>query len=119
MGYAAHRITMVGLSPFASPSTILVARRSLTLYVAQLALNLIWTPIFFTARRPVAATLDITALLGLNVYLTYLWSSIDSVAAYCQIPYLGWLSYATYLCVGVSHLNGWDLRTPEEKRKGN
>ncbi|KEY71124.1 hypothetical protein S7711_00946 [Stachybotrys chartarum IBT 7711] len=117
MGYSAYRVTMIGLSPFSSPQTIQLTRQSLTLYTAQLALNLIWTPIFFFAKRPVEATVDITTLVGLNVYLTYLWSQIDSVSAYLHLPYLGWLGFATYLCSGVGYLNGWDLRTPEEKRE--
>jgi translocator protein len=117
MGYAAYRATTNGLSPFSSPSTIQLTRESMTLYTTQLVLNLAWTPIFFMARRPIEATIDITTLLGVNGYLTYLWSTIDPVAAYCQLPYLGWLSFATYLCAGTGYLNGWNLEVPNEKKR--
>ena len=85
----------------------------MTLYTIQLGLNLIWMPLFFGVKRPIEATADIVALVGINGYLTYLWSSIDSVAAWCQVPYLGWLGFATYLCAGAGYLNDWNLADKE------
>ena len=116
MGYAAHRAAMTGLSPFSSPSTRVTTRETFTLYTIQLALNLVWMPLFFGLKRPVSATVDILSLIGVNGYLTYLWSGIDSVSAWCQVPYLGWLGFATYLCAGTGYLNGWNLETKEEKK---
>lgn len=109
MGYAAYRATFNGLSPLSSPETIRTTRQAMTLYTIQLGLNLIWTPLFFGFNRPVAATVDIIGLIGVNGYLTYVWSTIDPVASWCQVPYLGWLSFATYLCASIGHLNNWDL----------
>lgn len=116
MGYAAYRAANTGLSPFSSPETIVTTRQSMTLYTIQLGLNLVWMPLFFGIKRPVAATVDILALIGVNGYLTYLWSGIDSVAAWCQVPYLGWLGFATYLCVGAGHLNNWNIADKEVKK---
>lgn len=116
MGYAAYRATFTGLSPFSSPQTIRTTRHAMTLYSAQLALNLVWMPLFFVSKRPVEATVDILALLGINGYLAYLWSSVDSVAAWCQLPYMGWLGFATYLCAGAGYLNNWDLASKEVRR---
>lgn len=113
MGYAAHRAVFNGLSPFSSPDTIRLTKQTMTLYTIQLGLNLVWMPLFFGAKRPIEAAVDIVGLIGVNGYLTYLWSSVDQVAAALQIPYLGWLSFATYLCVGAGHLNGWDLSLKE------
>ncbi|KAG5970310.1 hypothetical protein E4U55_001751 [Claviceps digitariae] len=109
MGYAAHRAYTTGLSPLSSPATAALTRHSMTLYSIQLGLNLAWMPLFFGARRPVEASLDILALLGLNGYLAYVWGSIDEVAGWLQGPYLGWLGFASYLCLGAGYLNGWDL----------
>lgn len=109
MGYAAHRAWMNGTSPLNSTALITTTRHAATVYSAQLALNLIWTPLFFGLKRPVLALVDLVALLGTNVYLTSLWSEVDPVASYCLWPYLGWLGFATYLCAGVGSLNGWDL----------
>ena len=120
MGYAAYRAAWNGLSPFSSPDTILATKHSMTLYTIQLGLNLAWMPLFFYAKRPIEATVDILALIGVNGYLTYLWSGIDQAAAWCQVPYLGWLGFATYLCAGAGYLNNWDLAskevTKDEKR---
>jgi benzodiazapine receptor len=113
MGYAAYRVAFNGLSPFNSPETIATARHAMTLYSIQLGLNMMWQPLFFVAKRPVEATVDILALGAANVYLTYLYSSVDTVAAWCQVPYLGWLGFATYLCASISHLNDWDLKGKE------
>ncbi|KAK7742009.1 hypothetical protein SLS53_004593 [Cytospora paraplurivora] len=109
MGYASHRAWTIGTSPLNSPWGIATARHASTVYSIQLALNLVWTPLFFGARKPVAATADILALIGTNVYLTYLWSSVDKISAYALVPYIGWLGFATYLCTAISHINGWDL----------
>ncbi|KAM0296311.1 hypothetical protein HYE67_009004 [Fusarium culmorum] len=117
MGYAAYRVANIGLSPFSSPETIVNTRQAMTIYSIQLGLNLIWTPLFFGLYRPIEASVDIITLLGVNGYLTYLYSSIDSTAAWCQVPYLGWLTFATYLCTTIGHLNNWDLASGEINKK--
>jgi translocator protein len=119
MGYGAYRAITAGLSPITStPELIRTTKHSATLYTIQLGLNLIWMPLFFVAKRPIEATVDIVALVGINGYLTYLWSSVDSVAAWCLVPYLGWLSFATYLCAGAGYLNGWELDVKTTPKDG-
>ncbi|KAI1105285.1 TspO/MBR-related protein [Jackrogersella minutella] len=103
MGYAAHRVVTRSSSPFTSTDQIR------GLYSAQLGLNLLWMPLFFGLRRPVLALADIVSLVGLNGYLTYLYFSVDSVAGWCQVPYMAWLGFATYLTAGVGYLNNWDI----------
>lgn len=66
-------------------------------------------PLFFVAKRPIEATVDIVALTGTVGYLTYLWGQVDCVAGWCLAPYLGYLCYASYLTIGVGHLNNWNL----------
>lgn len=117
MGYAAYRVAYNGLSPLNPPSTIAATRHAMTLYTVQLGLNMLWQPLFFVAKRPVEASIDVVALTAANAYLTYLYSSVDTVSAWCQVPYLGWLSFATYLCVSISHLNDWDLKGKELKEE--
>ncbi|KAK4088108.1 hypothetical protein Purlil1_7587 [Purpureocillium lilacinum] len=118
MGYAAYRAAHAGLSPFNSPDVIRTTRASMTLYTVQLGLNLAWMPLFFVAKRPVEATADILALAGLNGYIAYLWWPVDQVAALCQVPYLAWLGFATYLCAGTGYLNNWDLSDKEPEKEG-
>ncbi|KAI0117187.1 TspO/MBR-related protein [Daldinia grandis] len=103
MGYAAHRVVIRHPSPFASTDEVRA------LYSAQLGLNLLWMPLFFGLRKPVLALADIVSLVGLNGYLTYLYFSVDSTAGWCQLPYMAWLGFATYLTAGVGYLNNWDI----------
>ncbi|KAI0175897.1 TspO/MBR-related protein [Hypoxylon sp. FL1284] len=103
MGYAAHRaVTQATASP-------LLSDRMRSLYSVQLGLNLLWMPLFFGLRKPVFALADIVSLVGLNGYLTYTYFSVDEVAGWCQIPYMAWLGFATYLTAGVGYLNNWDI----------
>ncbi|ROT37457.1 benzodiazepine receptor family protein [Sodiomyces alkalinus F11] len=109
MGYAAYRAVSAGLSLSATSEQSDLARQGATLYTLQLALNLVWTPLFFVLRRPVEALVDIVALLGLNAYLAYTWGQVDRISGLLLLPYLGWLGFATYLCAGTGYLNGWDI----------
>jgi len=109
MGYSAYRAITTGLSPLQSPDVIKATKHGATLYTIQLGLNLIWMPLFFVAKRPIEATVDIIALTGTVGYLTYVWSKVDSVAAWALAPYLGWLGFATYLSAGAGYLNDWDF----------
>jgi benzodiazapine receptor len=113
MGYAAHRAFSTGLSPLASTRSHLLTKQGATLYTIQLGLNLIWMPLFFGLKRPIAATVDIALLTGTVGYLTYIWGQVDSGAGWALAPYLGWLVFASYLTVGVGHLNDWDLKGKE------
>jgi translocator protein len=120
MGYSAYRAWTVGMSSL-DPLKVENARRGATLYTIQLAMNLLWTPLFFYLKRPAEATADIIALDFTVAYLTYIWHKVDPIASYCLMPYLGWISFATYLTVGVSHLNGWNLKNkvkPKDQKQG-
>ncbi|CRJ85794.1 hypothetical protein BN1708_009178 [Verticillium longisporum] len=114
MGYAAYRAVSIGLAPGATPAQAELTRHGATLYSIQLALNLAWTPLFFVFRRPAEATADIVSLLGVNAYLAYIWGQVDRTAGLLQLPYLGWLSFATYLCAGAGYLNNWDISEKSE-----
>ncbi|KAI0380018.1 TspO/MBR-related protein [Hypomontagnella monticulosa] len=103
MGYAAHRVVTRYSSPLVSTDQVR------TLYSAQLGLNLLWMPLFFGLRKPILALADIVSLVGLNGYLTYLYFSVDNVSGWCQVPYMAWLGFATYLTAGVGYLNNWDI----------
>lgn len=70
-------------------------------------------PLFFRFGRPIEATVDIVALLGTTAYLTTVWAQVDEVAAWCLVPYLTWLGFATYLCAGAGYLNDWNFHDKE------
>lgn len=86
MGYSAYRAYTTGLSPLSSIATQRLTKQGCTLYSIQLFLNLIWTPLFFGLKKPVAATVDIALLGGTVSYLTYVWSQVDAVSGWCLAP---------------------------------
>lgn len=108
MGYTAHRFYTTGISSL-NPSTVALAKYGASLYTLQLGLNLVWTPLFFGLNKPILATFDILALGGTVAYMAYTYGQVDKACWWLSVPYLGWLTFATYLCIGVGHLNGWDL----------
>lgn len=113
MGYSAYRAYSVGLAPTTSLGKQLLTKQGATLYSIQLGLNFIWMPLFFWAKRPIEATVDIVALTGITGYLAYIWGQVDPIAGWALAPYLGWLGFATYLSAGVGYLNNWDIASKE------
>lgn len=114
MGYASHRAWVNGMASM-NPRIVEDTRRGATLYTIQLALNMAFMPLFFGLGRPIEALGDIVALTGTVSYLTYIWSQVDEVSAWCMAPYLGWLSFATYLTAGTGYLNGWSTKDPAKE----
>ena len=115
MGYAAYRAWSTGMASY-DPLKVEDTRRGATLYTVQLALNLLWMPLFFTLRQPVAGVVDIFALDASVIYLAYIWSKVDVVSSYCLLPYVGWLSFATYLSLGLGHLNRWNFTSVDRPK---
>jgi benzodiazapine receptor len=114
MGYTSYRAWTLGTTSI-DPTTVSLARHGATLYTIQLGLNLIWMPLFFGFNRPIAATVDILTLGGTVGYLAYVWGQVDSTCGWLLAPYLGWLGFATYLCVGAGYLNDWDFESSKKK----
>ena len=73
--------------------------------VVHLVANFSWTPLFFGAQNPLLALLDIIVLDVTLVVLIFLFWKASTVAAVLLIPYLCWVSFATYLNAGFYWLN--------------
>ena len=113
MGYAAWRAWTTGSASF-DPQVRALAKHGATLYTIQLGLNFIWMPLFFSARRPIEAAVDLATLTGVTAYLTYIWGQVDERAGWALAPYLAWLGVANYLNLGVGYLNGWSFEGKEK-----
>ena len=74
---------------------------ALVLYLAQLALNLGWSLLFFGARAPGWALVDIVVLVVLVAVTAVAFWRIDATAGWLLVPYLAWLLFATSLNVWV------------------
>ena len=77
----------------------------LNLFIAQLAVNFFWSPIFFNAQAFGFAFFWLLLLWGLVLAMILVFRKADSLAAKLQIPYLLWLTFAAYLNLGVWYLN--------------
>lgn len=76
-----------------------------SIYVLQLALNAIWSPVFFGLEKPLGALLILIALDGVAALCLWQFAKADRVAGYWFLPYLLWLSFATALNLGIVILN--------------
>ncbi|MGW4840203.1 TspO/MBR family protein [Streptomyces globisporus] len=72
-------------------------RPALIAWSVQLALNALWTPLFFAAEQYGAAFLDISLLLAAAVVTASLGFRVDRRAAWLLAPYLLWVAYAAAL----------------------
>ena len=66
----------------------------LTIFFAQLILNLSWTTIFFKFRAIKVALLVLVLIFGLTLYAAILFYDVNKIASYLLIPYLLWLCVA-------------------------
>ncbi|MDG4767385.1 tryptophan-rich sensory protein [Solwaraspora sp. WMMD406] len=74
-------------------------------WVAQLALNAAWTPLFFGAGRYGLAFAEIVLLwLVIGVTVTLFWR-ISRVAAVLMLPYWAWVTFAAALNLAIWRLN--------------
>jgi tryptophan-rich sensory protein len=72
-------------------------RRPLGVFLTQLALNALWTPLFFGLQRPGLAFAGIIALwLAIAWTIAAFWR-VHRVAAWLLAPYLAWVSFAAVL----------------------
>lgn len=97
MGISAARIY---LSPPSADRS-----RSLTLYAVQLAFNFLWSILFFGLHFYGGALLWLLALWLLILWMIVSFRKVDPAAAWLQIPYLLWVTFAAYLNFGVWRLN--------------
>ena len=78
---------------------------ALRLFVLQLAFNFFWSLIFFNLQRFDLAFLWLVILWGLILRMILAFRKVDSAAAWLQLPYLLWVTFAGYLNLGVWLLN--------------
>lgn len=97
MGIGAARIWM---APPSADRT-----KGLNIYIAQLILNFFWSLIFFNAQAYGFALLWLIALWLLVLWMILTFRKVDPLAAWLQIPYLLWLTFAAYLNAGIWLLN--------------
>lgn len=71
----------------------------------QLLVNAAWSWLFFGLQRPGLALVEIVLLLTLLAVTTALFFRVRTLAGVLFLPYLAWVSFATYLNAGLWYLN--------------
>jgi tryptophan-rich sensory protein len=74
-------------------------------YGVNLGLNAGWSVVFFGARRPSLALLEIAALNASNVALVRRAWRTDRLAGAALLPYLAWTGFATVLNGSIAARN--------------
>jgi len=80
-------------------------KTGLVLFIVQLALNLLWSVIFFALHQPLWAFCEIV-LLWVAILLTIIsFIRVSRFAGWLMIPYILWVSFASVLNFSVYLLN--------------
>ena len=79
--------------------------RALLLFFVQLAFNFFWSIIFFNLQAFGFAFFWLLALWALIIGMMVTFARVDKPAAWLQLPYLLWVTFAAYLNLGVWLLN--------------
>jgi len=78
---------------------------ALILFAAQLALNTIWSFLFFGMKKPGVAAIEIVMLWdAIAATIVFFWM-VDPRAGLLMVPYLIWVSFATALNFRIWTLN--------------
>lgn len=78
---------------------------AIMLYIAQLVLNLVWSPLFFGAELRGLALIDIVILDVLVIATIAAFWQRSRTASLLLVPYLAWILFATALNYSVWSLN--------------
>lgn len=80
-------------------------KSALYTYALSLAVNFFWSIIFFNLRAFLFAFIWLLLLLYLIIKTILKYHKINPLAAYLQIPYLLWVTFAGYLTFAIWILN--------------
>ncbi|HEV2630244.1 MAG TPA: TspO/MBR family protein [Pseudolabrys sp.] len=94
-------IAIAGARVFGTPG----GEAAMAVWIAALALNFLWSPVFFGLRRPAVALAIVAGLLAAIIAFIALSWPIDLTAALLFLPYAVWVGFATTLNAAVVRLN--------------
>ena len=97
--------TLMGVSYGRLENKELVDASVNAIYYAQLIANLLWPIVFFVFKWRLFAFFWILLLVGLVIKMIIEFYKRDRLSGLLQIPYLVWLTFATYLNLSVYLLN--------------
>ena len=80
-------------------------KRACFIYLAQLLVNVLWTPLFFRFKLYLLSFFWILLLIILVGIMIIKFYKIKPLAGYLQIPYILWLIFASILNFSIYLLN--------------
>ena len=78
-------------------SAFLAHKKIFLIFIVQLFFNAAWSWLFFRFQMPLIALLDIYLLIAINIYILNLMYKENKLAFFLFIPYVVWISFASYL----------------------
>ena len=75
------------------------------LWLAQMLLNFLWSPVFFTLHNMTLALAIILTLLGVIVSFIWVQARGNQIAAVLFVPYAAWVTFAALLNYSLFRLN--------------
>ena len=78
-------------------SAFLAHKKIFSIFIIQLFFNASWSWLFFRFQMPLIALLDIYLLIAINIYILNLMYKESKLAFFLFIPYVAWISFASYL----------------------
>ena len=79
--------------------------KAIKFFLIQFVLNLLWTPVFFMLKQPLAALFIIVLLLAMIILTMKAFKNVDNRPFYLMIPYFLWVCFATLLNASIVYLN--------------
>ena len=78
---------------------------ALKIFAIQITFNFLWSFLFFRFNLVGVAFMDILVIWFSIVLMIFIFRRVNKIAAYLQIPYLLWVTYATTLNGAIWLLN--------------
>lgn len=77
----------------------------ISIYYAQLFLNLLWSILFFGMRSPLFSLIEIIILCVVIVFNILIFYKVSKKAGLLLLPYLFWVIFASFLNFSIYMLN--------------
>ncbi|MFC1987106.1 TspO/MBR family protein [Chloroflexota bacterium] len=80
-------------------------RLALIIFATQLALNTLWSVVFFGLKSPLYGAMVIIALWITILFTILNFWKLSKVAGWLLLPYIGWVTFAAALNISILILN--------------
>jgi translocator protein len=97
MGMSLYLILQTPATPF--------RKKAVLIFLIQFTLNISWSFVFFNFQSPFFALINIVILWITILLMILAFQKLSRLAAYLQIPYLAWVSFASVLNAAIWYLN--------------